>query len=122
MAHSVSWSIVRRYLVPTTQHVLRPSVLALAMALLVPHGAQAQSIDMVIQWNRVLLAGLIAPGAVPPTVFATRPLALVSAAVFDAVNSFDRMYQPAYGIVRRRRPARRATPRWRRPPTTRWSS
>ncbi len=49
---------------------------------------------MVIQWNRVLLAGLIAPGAVPPTVFATRPLALVSAAVFDAANSFDRIYEP----------------------------
>ena len=56
--------------------------------------AGAQSVDMVIQWNRVLVTGIVTPGANPATVFATRPLAIVSAAVFDAANSFDRLYQP----------------------------
>ena len=41
-----------------------------------------------------MLTGVATPGANPPTVFITRPLALVSAAVFDAANSFDRIYQP----------------------------
>jgi hypothetical protein len=47
----------------------------------------------------VLLAGVAAPGANPPTVFITRPLALVSVAVFDAANSFDRLYQPVFTWV-----------------------
>jgi hypothetical protein len=99
MAHSVSRSIVSRYLVSPTQPVLRPSLLAVVMALLVPHGAQAQSIDTLVTWNRVLLNAITTPGAQPPTVFFTRSTALVSAAVFDAVNSFDRLYQPAFSIV-----------------------
>ena len=99
MAHSVSWSVIRRSLVLATRHLLRPAVLALLMALLVPHGAPAQSIDTVVTWNRVLLTAIGTPGNNPPTVFATRPLAVVSAAVFDAANSFDRLYQPAFGIV-----------------------
>ena len=47
-----------------------------------------------ISWNKILLTAIETPGANPPTVFATRPLAVVSAAVFDAANSFDRLYQP----------------------------
>ncbi len=56
--------------------------------------AGAQSVDTVVAWNRVMLAALSVPGANPRTVFASRPLAITSAAVFDAANSFDRVYRP----------------------------
>ena len=59
-----------------------------------PQAAHAQSVDNIIQWNRTMFTALGVPGANPPTVFITRPLAIVSAAVFDAANSFDRLYQP----------------------------
>jgi hypothetical protein len=59
-----------------------------------PQPAHAQSVDTVAQWNRIMLTALGVPGANPSTVFVTRPLACVSAAVFDAANSFDRIYQP----------------------------
>ena len=71
-------------------------VLLLAVVVLVgwPQVARAQSVDNIVQWNRIMLTALGVPGANPATVFATRPLAIVSAAVFDAANSFDRIYQP----------------------------
>ncbi len=65
------------------------------VALMAPASvAGAQSIDTVLQWNRVMLTAVFTPGANPPTVFSTRPLAMTSAAVFDAANSFDRVYRP----------------------------
>ena len=71
-------------------------VLLVAVVVLVgwPPGARAQNVETVIQWNRTMFTALGVPGANPPTVFATRPLAIVSAAVFDAANSFDRVYHP----------------------------
>ena len=60
---------------------------------------RAQSIDTVVTWNRVLLTAVAHAGAQPPTVFFTRSTAIVSAAVFDAANSFDRLYQPAFTCV-----------------------
>ena len=74
---------------------------ALALAALVgwPRAAPAQSIDTLVTWNRVLLTTLAVPGANPQSVFFTRPLAVVSAAVFDAANSFDRVYRPAFTWV-----------------------
>ena len=71
--------------------VLTLSVLA---SLGLPQPARAQSAETIVTWNRILLATLVTPGAQPPTVFVTRPAAIVSVAVFDAVNSFDRLYQP----------------------------
>ncbi|MFN2444119.1 MAG: vanadium-dependent haloperoxidase [Vicinamibacterales bacterium] len=59
-----------------------------------PIAAQAQSLDTVVRWNRVLLDGIIVAGANPSTVFVHRPMAIVSVAVFDTANSFDRMYRP----------------------------
>ena len=56
--------------------------------------ASAQRLDTVLQWNRIMLTALGVPGANPPTVFVTRPTAMVSVAVFDAANSFDRAYHP----------------------------
>jgi hypothetical protein len=72
---------------------------ALALVIGAAPAARAQNIDTVVTWNRVLLTALTTPGANPPTVFISRPLALVSAAVFDAANSFDRVYQPAFTFV-----------------------
>ena len=71
-------------------------MLACAGLLASPSIARGQSIDTVVQWNRVLLTAITTPGAQPPTVFFTRSTALVSAAVFDAANSFDRIYHPAF--------------------------
>jgi hypothetical protein len=67
---------------------------ALALSLAVPVSAAAQSLATVLQWNRTMLTTVAAPGANPPTVFATRPHAITMAAVFDAANSFDQRYAP----------------------------
>jgi hypothetical protein len=56
--------------------------------------ALAQNVETIVQWNRLLLQILVTPGAQPATVFATRPAAIMHVAVFDAVNSFDLVYQP----------------------------
>ena len=60
---------------------------------------EAQSLDVVIRWNRILLDGVVTPGANPPTVFVHRPMAIVSIAMFDAANSFDRTYRPYATLV-----------------------
>jgi hypothetical protein len=43
--------------------------------------------DQVIQWNRILLGILRTPGAQPATVHTTRSMAMMHAAVYDAVNA-----------------------------------
>jgi hypothetical protein len=50
------------------------------------------SADVVLEWNRILIAALNVPGANPSTVFVTRPSAIMSVAVFDALNSIDYQY------------------------------
>jgi hypothetical protein len=72
---------------------------ALSFVLGAAPSAGAQSIDTVVTWNRVMLTAVATAGANPPTTFISRPLALVSAAVFDAANSFDRVYQPVFTWV-----------------------
>jgi hypothetical protein len=72
-------------------------VVALALAghaLVGAAPADAQSLDTVLTWNRAMLSALAVPGANPPTVFVTRPLAMVSVAVFDTANAFDDSYHP----------------------------
>src|SRR5687768_18405549 len=59
----------------------------------------AQDPEVIIEWNRILLATLSTPGATDPTVFFTRPLAVMHVAIFDAVNSFDRIYTPYVDFV-----------------------
>jgi hypothetical protein len=80
-----------------TSLVRRPAALVLtaALAAAAPCRAGAQSLDTVLQWNRVMLERIAAPGANPPTVFVHRPMAMSSVAMFDAANSFDRTYQPS---------------------------
>ena len=50
--------------------------------------------DVLLEWNRILNTALATPGAVPPTVFVTRPASITSIAVFDALNSIDPLYTP----------------------------
>ena len=64
----------------------------------VPAIASAQSLDVVIRWNRIMLDAVVTPGANPPTVFVHRPMAIVAVAMFDAANAFDRIYRP-YGTL-----------------------
>ena len=55
-----------------------------------PRDAKAtstQAPDQVIQWNRILLGILRTPGAQPATVHPTRSMAMMHAAVYDAVNA-----------------------------------
>ena len=54
----------------------------------------AASLDPVIQWNRVLLGILNTPGAQPATIHATRNLAILHAAIYDAVDSIERKSAP----------------------------
>ncbi len=57
-------------------------------------GASAQSTaEIVIEWNRILQTSLLVPGALPPTIFFTRPYAVLQVAVFDALNSIDYRYR-----------------------------
>jgi hypothetical protein len=57
-------------------------------------GASAQgTAEIVIEWNRILQTSLLVPGALPPTIFFTRPYAVLQVAVFDALNSIDHRYR-----------------------------
>jgi hypothetical protein len=68
--------------------------LAILAALAVPGRARAQGAETVIEWNRIVLTTIATPGALPPTVFFIRPLAVMHVAVFDALNSIDFQYTP----------------------------
>ena len=75
-------------------------VLVLVAVLGFPCPALAQQgAETVIEWNRIMLATLGTPGALSPTVFFTRPLAVMHVAIFDALNSIDPLYTPFYGRV-----------------------
>ena len=97
MKHAnVRWSaFVRR--IGRAQSLSVATVAALALA--APAPAAAQSLDTVLSWNRAMLSALAVPGANPSTVFVTRPLAMVSVAMFDAANAFDGSYHPYASTV-----------------------
>jgi hypothetical protein len=70
--------------------VLAASSYASPSATTVPRDAKAtstQAPDQVIQWNRILLGILRTPGAQSATVHPTRSMAMMHAAVYDAVNA-----------------------------------
>jgi len=56
--------------------------------------APATSPDQVIQWNRILLGILRTPGAQPATIHPTRSMAILHAAVYDAVNAIAKTNAP----------------------------
>ena len=64
-----------------------------------PEPAVAQTAETVIEWNQALNTTLSTPGASDPNVFFTRPIALLNVAIFDAINSFGRVYTPYLGVV-----------------------
>ena len=68
-------------------------------ALSVPDRAHAQGAETIIEWNQAALTTLGTPGAASPTVFFTRPMSILHVAVFDALNSFDRIYTPYVDFV-----------------------
>jgi PAP2 superfamily len=51
-------------------------------------------VNVVIQWNRTLLAIVRTSGAQPATVHPTRSFAIMHAAIYDAVNAIDRTHAP----------------------------
>jgi len=65
-----------------------------AATLVVSVEARAQRLDTVLEWNRAMQEAVVTPGANPPTVFVHRPMAIVSAAMFDAANAFERRFDP----------------------------
>src|SRR5205807_1980242 len=52
--------------------------------------------DVIIDWNATALAAVRTAGTNPP--FAARNLAVLQLAVYDAVDSIDRRFQPYGGI------------------------
>lgn len=54
----------------------------------------AESLNVVVQWNRVLLVIVRTPGAQSATVHPTRSFAIMHAAIYDAVNSIDGTHKP----------------------------
>jgi hypothetical protein len=66
----------------------------LLTAVSVPNGARAQDAEVVIEWNRIWQTAQATPGAASPTIFFTRPFAILHIAMFDAINSIDLMYTP----------------------------
>src|ERR671919_204125 len=76
----------------------RPRTLCTALALLailgLPNRGLAQDADVVIEWNRILQTTIGTTGALPQTVFFTRPYAMMHVAIFDALNSIDFLYTP----------------------------
>jgi hypothetical protein len=75
---------------PTRQRWVPATALLIVLAL--PVRGAAQDLDAVIEWNRILQVTVASTPT--PTVFFTRPFALTGIAVFDALNSIDRVYRP----------------------------
>jgi hypothetical protein len=69
-------------------------VVTLLAAFGLSHPAAAQDAEVVMEWNRILQTTVASTAT--PRVFFTRPYAVTSIAVFDAVNAIDRVYRP-YG-------------------------
>jgi len=69
-------------------------VVLLSLLAMFPRPAAAQSTtEIVIEWNRILQVAAAVPGALPPTLFFTRPYAMLHVAMFDALNSIDYRYR-----------------------------
>jgi hypothetical protein len=75
------------------------SMLVLTASMCLPNHALAQSADTILEWNRLLVVSIGTPGVLEPTVFFTRPLALMHVAIFDAINSFERAYTPYVDFI-----------------------
>jgi hypothetical protein len=54
----------------------------------------AESANVIVQWNKKLLAIVRTPGAQPGTIHPTRSFAMLHAAMYDAVNAIDGTHHP----------------------------
>src|SRR5438445_12824598 len=61
---------------------------------LVSSASPAPSVDPVVRWNRILLSIVRTPRAQPATIHATRGVAMLHAAIYDAVNAIERTCAP----------------------------
>jgi membrane-associated phospholipid phosphatase len=59
-----------------------------------PEASSAQSVNPVVEWNRTLLVIVRTPGTQPLTIHSTRSFAILHAAIYDAVNTIDRIFNP----------------------------
>jgi hypothetical protein len=75
------------------------AVFVIAATLAVANPARAQSPNLIFDWNQALLTTFATPGASNPTVFFTRPSAILNVAIFEALNSIDRVYAPYLDFV-----------------------
>src|SRR6266700_5173361 len=57
-------------------------------------GNAAPSVNVVIEWNKTLLAIVRTPGAQPATIHSTRNFAILHAAIYDAINNIDPKFSP----------------------------
>src|SRR4051795_3403756 len=73
-----------------------------------PTSAAARPPDPVVTWNRELLTIVRTPGAQPATIHPTRNMAIVHAAIADAVSAIDHSAPPWLADVRGPRHASRA--------------
>jgi len=83
-----------RLILPTTAAATALAVAALAGS---ASAQPAPASNPVVEWNRTLLGILRTPGAQPATVHPTRSLALLHAAMYDALVSIDHS-APAYRV------------------------
>jgi hypothetical protein len=63
------------------------------MTVLGAPAVRAQEVETIIEWNRLLQTAVSTPGALTPTIFFTRPYAMLHVAIFDALNSIARQYR-----------------------------
>lgn len=59
-----------------------------------PSVSSTASVNPVIEWNRSLLVIVRTPGAQPANIHSTRSFAMLHVAIFDAVNSIEKTYEP----------------------------
>jgi hypothetical protein len=59
-----------------------------------PAAVSSAQPNSIIEWNRTLLQIVRTPGAQPATIHSTRNFAMLHIAIFEAVNSIDRSFEP----------------------------
>jgi hypothetical protein len=59
-----------------------------------PADTPKHAVNPVVQWNRTLLVMVRTAGVQPVTSHSTRSLAILHAAIYDAVNAIDRRHEP----------------------------
>src|SRR5260370_14144472 len=58
-----------------------------------PEASASSASNPVVEWNKTLLMIVRTPGAQPRTIHPSRSLAIMHAAIYDAVNSIDRTHK-----------------------------